>query len=114
MPPHTHPRTPCHRTRILAPHATAHASSSRFEPDGLARVVMVEDVGSKLVPTERPNLVLVPCWTGAMDHVVPALVRGLIEVSRAPDLRAHTAMLSNLVGRLEITQPATSTPKHDR
>lgn len=85
----------------------------RFEPDGLARVVMVEDVGSKLVPSERPNLVLVPCWTGAMDHVVPTLVRGLIEVSRAVDLRAHTAMLSNLVGRLEVKQPATSAPKRD-
>ena len=75
---------------------------------------MVEDVGSKLIPSERPNLVLVPSWNGAMDHVVPTLVRGLIEVSRAPDLRHHTTALSNLLSRLETTQLTITAPPPER
>ena len=73
-----------------------------FEPDGLARVVMVEDVASKMRPSERANLVHVPTWNhNPEDQVLPALVKGLLGISRALDLRRHTSTLSDSLFQLQ-------------
>lgn len=67
----------------------------RFEPDGLARVVIVEDVTAKVVPEERRNLLHVPCWNEEQkDEIIPALIQELIGMQNANDLRHHTAAAS--------------------
>ena len=63
---------------------------------------MVEDVVSKMRPSERANLVHVPTWTAAQDdQVIPVLVKGLLGISRALDLRQHTRALSDSLFQLQ-------------
>ena len=83
-----------------------------FEPDGLARVVMVEDVASKMRPSERANLVHVPTWNhNPEDQVLPALVKGLLGISRALDLRRHTGTLSDSLFQLRTGASGGEAPE---